>query len=367
VIGKTLGIGMIILTLEFWIGYQIFVSGFWRRFPSRAILIHILGGVALPATIAFGMILLSYPASIVDDVRFQWDILFMLLLLIILNFWLANRLFLHEVKLMQDIKDNLVSAHDKLNQQVAFLQAEINHYKHDAQKYELLLTNADKTVHGLIEGKDMLTLQLDGLRTENNRLMVRVQQLEVDKSLEVKSRILAEDLNQELMLEIAELKVLVNNEDEVAGSNRDRPAGVLHFKVKDTEIAIFEPDIAYCYGHHRKGEDSYQEIVLMDGTKYHPGLKSLSDLLRAFPALKHVSRNYLIAGQAILAYRMLPGNTPLLTILHLDQAIEYGESYRRKKRDWKDWLVRQVAINQKNTATVAAEVVVVGKDRTGID
>lgn len=88
----------------------------------------------------------------------------------------------------------------------------------------------------------------------------------------------------------------------------------------------------------------------MDGTKYHPGLKSLSDLLRTFPSLKHMSRNYLISGQAILKYRIDHGSTPLLTILHHDQAVEYGESYRRKQSGWKNWLAEQVALNQKKAA-----------------
>lgn len=314
VIANTLGIGFIILGLEFWVGYQIFVSGFWQHSPDRARLIHALGGVALPAIIAFGLILLIYPASIVDDDRFQWDILFMLLLLIILNYWLANRMLQYELKIGDNIRKQAVSDKDKLVQQVEFLQAEIDHYKND-----------------------------------------RAQQLESERNLAVQARMQAEGHNQTLLLEIAELKALAHHHSEAGISQRDRSDGVFHFKVNGIEIAIFEQDIAYCYGHHRKGEDSFQEIILMDGRKYHPGLKSLSDLLKVFPSLKHVSRNFLVSGQAILKYEMLLGNTPLLTILHHNQQIEYGESFRRKQPGWKNWLAAQTAANHKKAIAVPPE------------
>ncbi|MDF2514878.1 MAG: hypothetical protein K0R59_174 [Sphingobacterium sp.] len=347
VIANTLGIGMVILSLEFWVGYQIFVSGFWQRSPGRAILIHVLGGVVLPATIAFGLILSIYPPSIVEDERFQWDILFMLLLLTILNYWLANRMLRYELKIRDDIAQKLIREKEKLAEQTELLRAQIDHYKNNAQQYELL---ADKTVNGLIKGKDMLALQLAELRTENNRHIDRTQQLEDERNREVQARVRAEARSQDLLLEIAELKALAQQGSGDGINQRDRSDNVFHFKVNGVEIAVFEQDIAYCYGHHRKGEDSFQEIVLMDGTKYHPGLKSLSDLLKAFPSLKHVSRNYLVSGQAIVKYDMLPGNTPLLTILHHNEQIEYGESYRRKQPGWKNWLAGQIAINQKKGA-----------------
>ncbi|MND82322.1 hypothetical protein D3C87_983930 [compost metagenome] len=367
VIAKTMGIGFIILSLEFWVGYQIFLSGFWQHSPGRAILIHALGGVALPATIAFGLILLVYPASIVEDERFQWDILFMLLLLIILNYWLSNRMLQYKLKMMDDSRHQLASDKEKLEQQVEFLQSDIAHYKSDAQQYELLVATTDKTVNGLLKGKNMLAGQLNELRSENKRQADRAQQLENERNLEVQARKQAEGRNQELLLEIAELKALTHQGSEAGINHRDRSDAVFHFKVNGIEIAIFEQDIAYCYGHHRKGEDSFQEIVLMDGTRYHPGLKSLSDLLKVFPALKHVSRNYLISGQAIAKYQMLPGNTPLLTILHHNEQIEYGESYRRKQPGWKNWLAVQIAINQKKTTVLPARNVTAGIDSPTTD
>jgi len=145
---------------------------------------------------------------------------------------------------------------------------------------------------------------------------------------------------------------LTHQGNETGISLSCRSDAVFHFKVNGIEIAIFERDIAYCYGHHRKGQDSFQEIVLMDGTKYHPGLKSLSDLLKAFPSLKPISRNFLIAGQEILKYEILAANTPLLTILHHAEQIEYGESYRRKQPGWKNWLAEQSAINQRKSTAV---------------
>lgn len=355
VIGNTLGIGVIILGLEFWIGYQIFISGFWQHAVGRAVLIHALGGVALPATIAFGLILLVYPASIVDDHRFQWDILFMLLLLIILNYWLANRMLRYELKISAGSKQKLINDSDNLVQQIEFLRTEIAHYKNDVQQYELLTARTDKTVNGLIEVRNMLAVQLNELRMENSRQLKRVQQLEDERNLEVQARAQAEARSQELLLEMAEFKTSLH-QNTTAGTNQSsRSNAVFHFKVNGAEIAIFEQDIAYCYGHHRKGEDSFQEIVLMDGTKYHPALKSLSDLLRVFPTLKHISRNYLISGQAILKYEMLRDNIPLLTVLHLKERIEYGKSYRRKQAGWKNWLAGQVAMNQKEVATMSPE------------
>ncbi|OOG15741.1 hypothetical protein BWD42_23970 [Sphingobacterium sp. CZ-UAM] len=355
VIGNTLGIGVIILSLEFWVGYQIFISGFWQRAVGRAILIHALGGVALPATIAFGLILLVYPATIVDDHRFQWDILFMLLLLVILNYWLANRMLRYQLDSSADSKQKLISDRDRLLQQIEFLRTEIAHYKNDAQQYELLAARTDKTVNGLIEGKNILTLELHELRMENSRQLKRVQQLEDERNVEIQARIQAETRSQQLLLEIAECRASPHQNSNAGISHGGQSDVVFHFKVNGAEIAIFEQDIAYCYGHHRKGEDSFQEIVLMDGTKYHPALKSLSDLLRIFPTLKHISRNYLISGQAIVKYEMLRRNTPLLTVLHLRERIEYGESYRRKQPGWKNWLAGQTAINQKKIAAMSPE------------
>lgn len=355
VIVNTFCIGVAILSIEFWVGYQVFISGFWRRAAGRAVLMHALGGVALPAIIAFGLILLVYPASIVDDPRFQWDILFMLLLLIILNYWLANRILQYELKIGADGTQKLINDRDRLAQQIEFLKSEIDHYKNDVQQYKLLTVTTDKTVVGLIEGKNILAMQLDELRMENSRQLQRVQQLEDERSLEVRGRARAEARNQELLLEIAELRALAQQSSEAAAHQTDRSETVFHFKVNGAEIAIFEQDIAYCYGHHRKGEDSFQEIVLMDGTKYHPGLKSLSDLLKIFPSLKHISRNHLISGQAIVNYEMLRGNTPVLTILHLKERIEYGESYRRKQAGWKNWLAAQLAMNQKKAAAMSPE------------
>lgn len=352
VIANTLGIGFIILCLEFWVGYQIFVSRFWKLSPGRATLIHALVGVVLPAIITFGLILFIYPASIVDDDRFQWDILFMVLLLIILNYWLANRLLQNELKMMVDIRQQLASDNEKLVQQVEFLKAEIAHYEIDAQQYKQLVATADKTVNGLLEAKNRLAMQLDELKKENKRQILLGQQLEAERGLEAKARIKAERRNQELQLEIVELKALNHQGSEMGTNLNCRSDAVFHFKVNGMEIAIFERDIAYCYGHHRKGEDSFQEIVLMDGTKYHPGLKSLSDLLKAFPSLKPISRNFLIAGQAIIKYEMLAANTPLLTILHHGEQIEYGESYRKKQPGWKNWLAEQSAINQRRIMAV---------------
>lgn len=364
VVGKTLGIGCIILCLEFWVGYHIFISGFWKCAPGRAILIHVLGGVTLPAVITIGLILLVYPASIVDDDRFQWDISFMVLLLIILNYWLANRMLRYEVMIIQEARHTLLSEKDSLARQVGFLTTEIAHYKNDAQQ---LASTTDKTVHGLIEGNNLLTVQIDELRAENNRLIDRIEQLELAINLATQARMRAESSNQHLQSEITGFKASAHPGGGTVIDQNDRSGEVLHFKAKGIEIAIVEEDIVYCYGHHRKGEDSFQEIVLMDGTKYHPGLKSLTDLLKVFPSLRHISRNYLIAGDAIRSYQMQPGNTALLTIAYCEEQIEYGESYRRKYPDWKNWLVRQVATNQKTMGVRQPGSLIVNKDSPQVD
>lgn len=238
VIVNTLGIGMIILVLEFWVGYYIFGSGLWRRSPGRAVLMHALGGVILPATVTFAMILLVYPPSIIDDDRFQWDIMFMLLLLIVLNFWLANSMLLHAIKSAQDIGDKLASDKDKLLLQVKFLRSEIDHYKKDAEQYKLSIATTDKTVNGLIEGKNRFAVQLDRLQDENSRQLSRIQQLETERNLEMQARIQAEQHSQELLLELSARTVLAQQGTEGAVDQQDRSDGVFHLKVKDNDIVI---------------------------------------------------------------------------------------------------------------------------------
>ena len=346
VIRNTAVIGTLILALEFAIGCILYVNDLWSKSSGRATLIHVFGGVIAVGIIAFGLVVLFYSSAIVDDYRFQWDMIFMFGLLSLLNYWIANRILLDNRSRLQDRLNTATIENAQLLQQVESDRSQLEQRTKDIDRYRMERIIADKNSTDLSQIKNQLASQLEELEAERLRLREYCYQLNKEKAL-IQQALENKEMDYSLLQQNLEEQkdfILKNLEKKI--TETAKPSGVCRLRIRDKEIFIREDNVAYCYGYHKKNEDPYQEIVMMDGTRYYPGLSALRELSKLFPSLKRVSRNYLIAGSALLDYQYSDNNQHLLSIIHRNKPILFGKSYWYKK----EWVLQHIAANKKQAS-----------------
>lgn len=299
VMGKTVMIAAPTVTLVGLVAYGIYLHALWKDHVLKALTIHLVGGLILPFGFVLAMIKLLYGDAIFDHPMYQTDLIFVVFLLLVLNFWMRVRIEVvgrNKAELQYKCSEELV---DKLETEQACLE----------QAHSLL--SAERSV----------------LWAENQELEMQAAEAKVEyERLYASFKLLQQNLE--------ELKEAIGTKISPISDSPENPKlNILEFECNRRKVFLTEHKVSYAEG--RKSDNKFTlKLVDRNKTVYYPPVQSLRQLGESvFTNMLLLSRNYGVMPHSIMAYDFTDKGDMKVLVENLEHPIEVSGKYLKRNKD----------------------------------
>ncbi|WP_164112074.1 MULTISPECIES: LytTR family transcriptional regulator DNA-binding domain-containing protein [Sphingobacterium] len=281
------------------VAYPIHVCNLWDQNVLGAIAVHGFLGIGVVFYFVVWMIDLLYGEGIVDHHGYQYDLIFVVCLLVLLNFWMRIRI---EVSSKTAVRDELRLA-----------RAEMAEMRFKALEKDTLIAS--------------LSSQNEVLQGEEKVLKEHIIQKDLDYGkLRAAHQLLEKEAHK--MKKLIK-KTLARSPKAIEEDNVE----YLEIETATGKILLSEYEVSYAEG-RKEGQIFVLRVVCRKGKVYFPNMSSLNQLQqKVFSKMKRLSRNYAVMLHSIVDYEIDEKQNMQISVEHLDTEVEISGQYLKRNRD----------------------------------
>lgn len=279
--------------------YPVHVYDLWDQNVLGAIAVHGFLGIGAVFYFVVWMIELLYGEGIVAHQGYQYDLIFVVFLLVLLNFWMRIRIE--------------VSSKIAFRAELRLARTEIAEMRFKALENDTLRTS--------------LSDQNELLQSENAVLKQRIIQKDLDyEKLGAAHQLLEQEAHK--MKEVIK-KTLATAPKAIKENNVE----YLGIETAKGKVLLSEYEVSYAEG-RMEGRSFVLKVVCRKGKVYFPNKSSMNQLQKeVFSKLIRLSRNYAVMPQSIVNYTIDEKQNMQISVEHLDGQVEMSGLYLKRNKD----------------------------------